>query len=354
MSEEADRFYNLNDTLSFILGLFRFKKQPYIVSSIFLFLYLLRILPRYDIIYARDYHTVMIALFPRLIFKKKLVFEINGIAHEEQRLKSNSIINRILVFLIQEAEKMATKYSERIVSVTPQISAYMIQNYHCSQEKVKIIPNGVDTKKFYPIYDEALLGQWKERLGILKEEIVIAFVGNMAPWQGVDTLIESALRLLLKKRGLIFLIVGEGRLKDALIHKVANSGFAESFVFTGMVNHNDIPFLVNIADICVAPIVSKRNKMTFTGSPIKVYEYIACGKPVISSKFEGLEFIEHEGVGRLTEPGDVTDLEEALENLVNDPQMRADMGQKGAQIAQQKYDWAWSVKKIEEILKDMV
>jgi len=67
--------------------LFRLKNQPYLVSSILLFLYLFKILPQYDIIYARDFHTVIIALFPRILFKKRLVFEINGIAHEEQKLK---------------------------------------------------------------------------------------------------------------------------------------------------------------------------------------------------------------------------------------------------------------------------
>src|SRR4030042_5852542 len=63
-SEEADCFYNLNVIPSFMLRLFRLKKQPYIASLIFLFLYLLRILPQYDIIDARDYHTVIAAFFP--------------------------------------------------------------------------------------------------------------------------------------------------------------------------------------------------------------------------------------------------------------------------------------------------
>ena len=70
-----------------MLRFLRLKRQPYIVSCFFFFFTLLKILPQYDIIYARDFHTVIIALLPRLIFRKKLVFEINGIANEEQKLK---------------------------------------------------------------------------------------------------------------------------------------------------------------------------------------------------------------------------------------------------------------------------
>jgi glycosyltransferase involved in cell wall biosynthesis len=350
---EVDHFYNLHHMPDFLLRFLRLKRQPYWVSSIFLFLHLLKILHQYDIIYARDFHTVIIALFPRLIFKKKLIFEVNGIANEEQGLKSDSILNRIFVFLIRKAEEMATKHSESIISVTSRIGAYLVQNYNCSPHKVKVVANGVDTKRFHPIHDDALLEIWGKKLGIKSGETVIGFVGNIAPWQGVDILIESALRLLAKNETLKFLIVGEGFLRPLLMDKVSDSGFKGNIIFTGMVKHEDIPFLINLTDICVAPFVSRRNRKTGTGSPIKVFEYLACGKPIVSSKFEGLEFIEAEGVGRLTEPEDIICLEEALNELIKDPQMRANMGQRGAEIARERHDWEWSVKKIEEVLKGL-
>jgi len=348
-SEKADRFYNLNVMTLFMLRLFRLKKQPYIVSSIFLFIYLLKILPQYDIIYARDYHTVMIALFPRLIFKKKLVFEINGIANEEQRLKNNSLLNCILVFLMQKAEKMATKYSEKIISVTPHMRAYLIENYHCPPDKVLAITNGVNTKKFHPIHDEALLGEWRGRLGIAKEEIIIAFVGNLAPWQGVETLIEVAPFLLKEVKNIKFLIIGDGILKKAFKEKVNNLGVTDHFIFTGMVIHKEIPLYINIADICVLP----KRKLKSGYSPIKLFEYMACGKPVVASRVEGLEFIEEEGTGRLTEPEDIISLEKTLYNLIKEPQERLMMGGKGFQIARERFSWESRVTQIEEVLKKM-
>ena len=350
--EKSDHFYNLNYMPPSVLRLLRLQRQPYIVSSIFLFLYLLMILPKYDLIYARDFHTVIIALFPRLIFKKKLIFEINGIANEEQKLKKPSVFNRILVYLIQKGERMATKYSDRIVSVTPQIASYLIRYFYCQEDKVEVVGNGVDTKKFFPIHDEATLAEWRKRWGISKEEGIIAFIGNLARWQGVNLLIKSAFRFLEKEEKLKFLIVGDGPLKRDLLMKVLKSKFEKEFIFTGTIDYEDIPFLINISDICVAPFISRRNRTTGV-SPLKVFEYMACGKPVITSRIEGLEFIESEGVGLLVDPEDMEGFEEAISDLLKNFQKREDMGRKGLQIANNRFNWDSKVAKIEKILKEL-
>jgi hypothetical protein len=91
----ANPFYNI-----YPKTLCRFKflgrqRKSYFISSVLLFLALFRIVRQYDVIYARDFHTVIIAFIPRLVFNKMLVFEINGLASEEQRLKRRSLFNRI-------------------------------------------------------------------------------------------------------------------------------------------------------------------------------------------------------------------------------------------------------------------
>lgn len=348
--ENIEYFYNIHSKTLFPFNLLSLKRMSYFISSILLFLYLFKIIRQYDIIYARDFHTVMIALIPRLVFKKKLVFEINGIAHEEQNLKSHTILNRFLVFFIQKAEKIATSCSDRIVSVTPQIAVYLTRYFHCHPDKVEVIGNGVNLKKFRPIYDEALLENWKKRLGIIKEDVVISFVGNLAPWQGVNILIESAFLLLPNHDQLKFLIVGEGFLKDSLVKRVSNSEYEEKFIFTGMVNYEEIPILINIADICVAPFISRRNRMTGV-SPIKVFEYMACGKPVVCSRIEGLEFVEVEEVGCLIVPEDIIGLREGLLDLIQNPQKGINMGKKGLRIARERFDWEVKAILIEKVLK---
>jgi len=121
--ENIECFYNIQPKTLFHFNPSSPKWMSYFISSVLLFLTLFKVLRHYDMIYARDFHTVIIALLPRLLLKKKLVFEINGIAHVEQSLKSHTILNQFLEFFIQKAEKIATRYSDRIVSVTPQLVA---------------------------------------------------------------------------------------------------------------------------------------------------------------------------------------------------------------------------------------
>ncbi len=343
--EEADHFCNL-------YRFFGFRRQPYAISSFLLFIYLFRVISLYDLIYARDFHTAIIALVPRLIFNKKLVLEINGLAHEEQRLKGDSVFNRTLAFLFQRTEKIATRSSNCVISVTHPIASYLNREFYCRKNKLKVVGNGVDTEKFRPIGNGPLLAEWRKKLGILEEEVVIAFVGNIAPWQGVNILVDSAFHLLTNSGKLKFLIVGDGFLKADLMKKVLDSGFEKEFIFTGMQRYYDIPFFINLADICVAPFIFERNQKTGV-SPLKVFEYMACGKPVIASRIEGLEFIETEGAGRLIEPGDVKNLEEALLALLTDIQKRTNMGRKGLQIAREKFTWNTKVLNIEKILKEL-
>lgn len=350
-NENITPFYNLSLKKIFFLRLFKRKRQPYILSSIVLFYYLLKILPQYDIIYARDYHTVIIALFPRLLHHKKIIYEINGLASEEQTLKSNSLFNHTLVFFIKIAEKIAARFSDQIISVTPQIATYL-KKIIGESGKVAVVGNGVDTKRFYPIRDKNLLTQLRKKWDIGMEEVVVVFVGNLARWQGIDTLIESGFRLFQKNERLKFLIVGDGPLKKNLIKKVWDSQWRQGFLFTGMVNYEEVPFLLNIGDVCVAPFVSKRNQKTGV-SPLKIFEYMACGKPIVTTRIVGLEFIEEEGVGRLVEPEDEEGLERVLTDLSRDRNKREELGQKALILAREKFEWEIKVAEIEKIIKNL-
>lgn len=348
----ADRFYNLEHGTVLSLRFLGIKRQPYLISLFFLFLYLILHLPTYEVIYARDFHTVIVALLPRLVLRKRLVFEMNGIANEEEKLKGQSVFRQVFAFCIEGAEMLATQCSDRIVSVTPQIANYLIRQFHCRPDKVEVIGNGVNTKNFHPIQDQAVLAEWRRKFGIADEDVVVAFVGNLALWQGVDILIESAFQLLSKGKKLKFLIIGEGVVKPFLMKKVEDSGYLREFIFTGMIEYENIPFLINIAEICVAPFISERNRKTGV-SPLKVFEYMACGKPVVASRIEGLEFIEEERTGRLIEPGDVIGLKETLYDLVDKSQERTEMGRKGIQVVNERFSWESRATKIERTLKEL-
>ncbi|MDD1779292.1 MAG: glycosyltransferase family 4 protein [Candidatus Helarchaeota archaeon] len=244
---------------------------------------------------------------------------------------------------------LAAKCSNLVVSVTPQISSFLIGHFHCKSDKIKVVQNGVNVRRFYPINDIALLREWRKKVGIEEDEVVVVFVGNIAPWQGVHILIESAFRLLSKNEKLKFLIVGDGLVKRTLEKKVENSKLGGKIIFLGMRPYEEIPFLINIADICVAPFINERNRKTGV-SPLKIFEYMACGKPVVASRIEGLEFIEKENAGQLIEPDDAISLAKVLQHLVGNPHKRIEMGRRGLEIACKKFSWDSRALEISKIL----
>jgi glycosyltransferase involved in cell wall biosynthesis len=244
---------------------------------------------------------------------------------------------------------LATKRSNLVVSVTPQVATYLINHFHCKSSKIKVVENGVNVRRFYPMSDIALLRDWRKKVGIEKEEVVVVFVGNIAPWQGVNILVESAFRLLSKNEKLKFLIVGDGLLKEELLKKAKDSKWGEEIIFLGMRPYEEIPFLINIADICVAPFINERNRKTGV-SPLKIFEYMACGKPVVASRIEGLEFIEKENAGQLVEPDDAINLANALQDLIRNTNKRMEMGQRGLEIACKKFSWDFRALEISKIL----
>jgi glycosyltransferase involved in cell wall biosynthesis len=321
----------------------------YLVSSVLLFVWLLRSLQQHDVVYARDFHTVIIAFLPRLIFRKKLVFEINGLASEEHRTRARSVLNRVVTFLIQHSERAATQWSDRIVGVTPQIASYLITRFGCPGDKLRVVGNGVDTQRFFPIENRDCLQERRNEIGIGQEELVVSFVGNLAPWQGIDTVIAAAPIVLKEFEKVRFLIIGDGILKDQLRSEVNKLGLAHHFIFTGMVDYEQIPVFLNISDICLLP----KRRLASGYSPIKVYEYLACAKPVVASRVAGLEFIEREGAGLLTEPEDAMSLANGLVDLLRDSEKRQAMGDKGLRIVQERFHWNQKAAEIYEIIREL-
>lgn len=346
-SQSNDKFYNLKKIPDSILNLFRLKRQPYIISSLFLFIFLIKNLQKYDVIYARDYHTVIIAFLPRVLLRKSLVLEINGLASEEQKLKGNFAVSGVVSHCIKIAERIATISANQIIVVTPQIKEYLIRHYYCDEEKVKIVSNGVDTKKFFPMENKAILESIKMKYG-LEKSIIVGFVGNLAPWQGVEILIHAS--RLLRNDKIKFLIVGDGISKEKLINKAKELNVTDRFVFTGVVNYADIPTFINIADICVLPKLQLKSGY----SPIKLYEYMACGKPILSSRVDGLEFIEKEEIGILVNPGDAANLAKNLLELLVNSELREKMGQRAVKLAREKFDWSLKVNEIEKIIEETI
>jgi len=122
--------------------------------------------------------------------------------------------------------------------------------------------------------------------------------------------------------------------------------------FVGPVVYEEVPRHIAAADVCTAPMT--RERLRSGSSAIKVYEYLACGRPVVASRIPGLEFLESEDLGKLVPPEDAHALAAALEGVLSDAAWRRAAGERGRAFVLEHASWAAVAARVEDACRSAV
>jgi glycosyltransferase involved in cell wall biosynthesis len=236
------------------------------------------------------------------------------------------------------AERVAERVfgaAAALLAVSREVAAYLEQ-YRGPRGRIHIVPNGVDPNRF----PEQLAPYCPGPPG----SFTVGFVGTLKPWHGLTTLVEAFALLRRHAANARLLVVGDGPERSRLEADLAQRGLQEAAVFTGAVAPQMIPGLLASMDVAVAPYPESAN---FYFSPLKVYEYMAAGLPIVASRVGQLaELLRHEETGLLCPPGDASALASALERLRGDEDLRKRLGSAARATAFQKHTWAAVARRI--------
>lgn len=212
-----------------------------------------------------------------------------------------------------------------------------------TDKTIYVVPNGVDTEKFSPeVYCEDI----KRKLGI-DDEVIVTFVGSFRKWHGIDQIPKIAKRFEGKK--VKFLLIGSGELFEH-VKKIKT----DNMILLGAKSHDDIPKYLALSDILIAPFNDEYFRCSgFWWNPVKLFEYMAAGKPIVSYNYEEVRKIVR-GAGLLAKPGDLDDFIKKLEYLVEDECLRKELGRKGREIAVREYDWRIRAKQTVKVYKEVL
>ncbi|MCV9878281.1 glycosyltransferase family 4 protein [Brenneria izbisi] len=265
----------------------------------------------------------------------KGILEVNAPLIEEQKryrtLPLEAQALRILHSVLTNADL--------IVAVSPGIKAYLMQ-FPPTKQKVHVVANGVDPLRF----GQAITIRRERQTHHSQRETVIGFLGTLKPWHGVDTLIDAFALLYQRGNPVRLLIVGDGPEYASLSDRVERQGLSDWVHFTGALPHTDIPARLAEMDIAVAPYPALPD---FYFSPLKIYEYMAAGLPVITTQVGHLEQIVVAGeTGMVVAPDNPPALCGALETLVADHAWRCQLGANGRQSIIQNQSWDAVVQQI--------
>jgi len=310
---------------------------------VYLFLHFIKSKP--DVIYARSKIGIASSLIS-LLFNTPQVVEVNGLSIKEAKMRNESAI-RIFV-MTKILERLNYRFSSKIVAVTKNLKEKIKELYHIPDEKIVVIENGANTDLFKPM-DR---GKCIKELNLDEAHYYVCFVGNLAPWQGVEYLIEATPLILKNVPNTKFLIVGDGMMKEKLVGLAEKTGVSDKIIFTGTVPYEEVPKYINASDVCVAPLTKGRIKSG--SSALKIYEYLSCEKPVISSRIPNLEFIEQQNAGILVEPENQEKLARAIVKLLEDKKLREIMGKNGREYVVKNHSWKIIAKRVEGVINEVV
>ncbi len=222
-----------------------------------------------------------------------------------------------------------------IIAVSDELVRYL-ERFPGARGKVRVVANGVNPNR----YPRNLTPSLPAEEGIF----TIGFVGTLKPWHGLSVLIDAFALVLDHAPNARLLIVGDGTEKEKLLGDLSSRNLLEQAHFTGAMAHTDVPGLLASMDVAVAPYP---NLADFYFSPLKVYEYMAAGLPVVVSNIGQLgKLINHDVNGLLVPAGDAGELAHALVRLRNEPLLRARLGEAARACILHEHTWEKVVDRI--------
>lgn len=212
--------------------------------------------------------------------------------------------------------------------------------------KVETVTGAVDTEMFSP---DPAAGAEVKRDYSLGSDPVVGYVGTFQEWHGIPELVEAAELVLRRRSDVKFLMVGPYYAETQ--RKVTEADLGRSFVFTGPVAYEQVPRFMNASDVLVAPYnpgkiaSTEQVRKHGLGSPLKVYEYMAVGKPAITTDVKPISDPVQDGVtGVLVKPGDSVALGEAILRLLENKDEADRIGAAARASVVANYSWAFIAK----------
>jgi glycosyltransferase involved in cell wall biosynthesis len=232
--------------------------------------------------------------------------------------------------LARAMERRVWRSADRVFVVTDALKGLVVAA-GVTAEKVTVMPNGVDLDAFAGEPYQA--GR--------SRAVTIGFVGFIRDWHGLDAVIDL-LAGASDGPTIKLVVAGEGPARPVLEQQAAALGIQERVRFVGLVPRQSIPALIGEFDIALQP------RVVAYASPLKIFEYMACGRAIIAPDQPNIREILSDGeTAILFEPANHTALWNAIQHLAGDPELRERLGRAARRsLETREYTWQGNAAKI--------
>jgi glycosyltransferase involved in cell wall biosynthesis len=289
------------------------------------------------IVYTRDFSFLVFLSKLPLFFKKNLTifFEAHKIYHK---------VSKKVTF---KQERSALKKADLFVAISQGVKEDLINIFNISKEKILISPSGVNLSVFSK---KTASKNHLNIYGINKKDKVVLYSGSFLEWKGVEYLIK-AFEFIDYKNCKLLLVGGTGCDLSRIDKLVSTLNYKNMIKIVPMVSQTELINIMSLSDIAVLP-----NKISTIGekytSPIKLFEYLAMGLPIIASRLPSMTSILKEKENALFfEPENSKDLAKKIIKLLNDNKLRKVMSKNNVTKAKE-YSWDKRAENILSFIKN--
>jgi len=294
---------------------------------------------RPDCIYERYSLFSPAGIWAKGLFGLPLLLEVNAPLYAERKKYSGIALDR----LARWSEAFTWRGCDHALPVTRVLAGHLT-SVGVGEKRITVIPNGVNPARLANLPSRP---QAKSRLG-LDSKLVLGFVGFIHDWHGLSQVVE----LLHTQRDadLHLLILGEGPGRAAIERRAAELGVADRFHFTGIVQRNEVGRYLAAFDIALQPAV------TPYASPLKLFEYLYLGLPIVAPATDNIrEILEDRVNALLFEPDSPEAFCQAVRTLCTDPALRARLGAEAkSTIERRDLTWAHNAQRVEALFSGLL
>ena len=186
----------------------------------------------------------------------------------------------------------------------------------------------------------------RQRLG-LNAAVVVGFSGTFGRWHGIPTLAEALAPVLESRPQVRWLLIGDGPLRHLVDKAIRTHGLDGRVCLPGLVPHAEMPAYLAACDVLVSPHGRQADGGEFFGSPTKLFEYMAAGRPIVASRVGQIGDVLQDGESALlVPPDDPQALCDAILRLVDDACLRSRLGERARGAAVERHSWRQNAERV--------
>jgi glycosyltransferase involved in cell wall biosynthesis len=274
---------------------------------------------------------------PFKLFGVRYIFDHHDLSPELYLCRGEGSDKSLFFRILSWLEKMSFRFANVVISTNESYKKIALDRGGKQADEVFVVRNGPDLEKFRAVPPRTDLKH--------EGDILVGYLGNMNPQDGVDYLLRAAEEIVTKRglKNMRFVFVGGGSYQATLAKMSVVMGLEECVTFTGRLPDDGMLSTLSACDICVQP--DPRNPLNDKSTMNKVMEYMALAKPVVA--FDLTETRVSCGEAALyAEPNSEVDLASKILDIAGNSELRDRMGQEGRKKVEDELAWSYSVPKL--------